>query len=147
MKSLLFGVFFPMWEWGPMQRPATRMLSASHKEGFAKRDNLKSRRLVYSDWFQLRWPTVLQNDQDTAKKFENARTGWRAATAMSSMTGDRADRVLIDDPHSVEGAISEAERETTLRMFKETVPTRLNNPDRSAIIVVMQRLHQSDVSG
>lgn len=55
--------------------------------------------------------------------------------------------VIWDDPHSPEKAYSEKNRETTIRIFKETLPTRLVNPDRSAIIVVMQRLHEKDVSG
>lgn len=55
--------------------------------------------------------------------------------------------VLWDDPHSVEAALSVAEREEALRVFQETLPTRLNNPDSSAIIIVMQRLHENDVSG
>jgi predicted phage terminase large subunit-like protein len=52
-----------------------------------------------------------------------------------------------DDPHSVEGAASDQMRQTTIEWFTEAVPTRLNNPDSSAIVVVMQRLHEEDVSG
>ena len=52
-----------------------------------------------------------------------------------------------DDPHSVEGANSEAMRASTLEWFTEAVPTRLNNPRESAIVVIMQRLHEEDVSG
>jgi len=33
------------------------------------------------------------------------------------------------------------------QLFKEAVTSRLNNPDRSAIVVVMQPLHEEDVSG
>jgi predicted phage terminase large subunit-like protein len=63
------------------------------------------------------------------------------------MTGKRGDRVVWDDPHSVEASLSVAHRETALRVFQETLPTRLNNPDKSAIVIVMQRLHENDVSG
>jgi predicted phage terminase large subunit-like protein len=52
-----------------------------------------------------------------------------------------------DDPHSVDDANSDAKRETTTTLFKEAVTSRLNNPDESAIIVVMQRLNEGDVSG
>ncbi len=64
----------------------------------------------------------------------------------ASLTGGRGDRVIIDDPHSTETAESEAERLNTTRIFRESVPTRLNAP-RTAIIVIMQRLHEDDVSG
>ncbi len=74
--------------------------------------------------------------------------GCSAITAAAgSITGARGDRVIIDDPHSVDGANSDAMRESTVQWFREAVPTRLNNPDRSAIVVVMQRLHEADVSG
>ena len=63
------------------------------------------------------------------------------------MTGHRGDRVLYDDPHSVEGALSDVQRSTVLRVFAETVTTRLNSPERSAIVVVMQGLHEQDLSG
>jgi predicted phage terminase large subunit-like protein len=63
------------------------------------------------------------------------------------MTGRRGDAVIWDDPHSVEASMSEAHRETAIRVFQETLPTRLNNPDSSAIVIIMQRLHERDVSG
>lgn len=55
--------------------------------------------------------------------------------------------IIWDDPHSAEGANSAAEREEAVRVFKETLPTRLVEPKTSAIVIVMQRLHELDVSG
>lgn len=147
MKSLLVSVFWPAWEWGACGKPSTRYVSASHSQDFAIRDTLKMRRLVSSGWYQTRWPVPMTKDQNEKTKFENKATGFRQAMAMSSLTGTRGDRVIIDDPHSIEGAISNAERIRTLRVMRETVPSRLTNPDKSAIVVVMQRIHDEDVSG
>lgn len=146
-KSLMVGVFWPAWEWGPRGMASMRYVAASHSHRLSIRDNLRMRRLVSSEWYQSRWPVPLTKDQNEKLKFENEKTGFREAMAMASMTGSRGDRVILDDPHSVEGALSEASRETDLREFRETVPTRLNNPDRSAIIVIKQRLHENDISG
>jgi hypothetical protein len=44
-------------------------------------------------------------------------------------------------------AESEAERETVANWWSELSTTRLNDPKQSAIVVIMQRLHESDVSG
>jgi predicted phage terminase large subunit-like protein len=55
--------------------------------------------------------------------------------------------IIWDDPHSAEGANSPAEREEAVRIFRETLPTRLVEPKTSAIVIVMQRLHELDVSG
>lgn len=147
MKSTLTSVFWPAWEWGPKGLPHIRMIGASHEQGLAVRDTRKMRNLITSDWFQERWPTTLTSDQNQKTFYENEATGWRQACAVASMTGKRGDRVVWDDPHSVEAALSVAHRETALRVFQETLPTRLNNPDSSAIVIVMQRLHEMDVSG
>lgn len=147
MKSLLVNVFWPAWEWGPLGLTHHRFIGASHEEGLATRDNMKMRRLIQSEWFQERWPLPLTGDQNAKTYFENTDTGWRQSCPVKSMTGKRGDRVIWDDPHSVEGALSEADRQTAIRVFNETLPTRLNNPDRSAIVVIMQRLHEQDISG
>ena len=55
---------------------------------------------------------------------------------------------LVDDRHNVAQAESEAKRETVSNWWSELSTTRLNDSKQSAIIVViMQRLHESDVSG
>lgn len=147
MKSMSVGVFWPAWEWGPKGMPHMRFIGASHEEGLATRDNLKMRRLVQSEWFQTLWPTALTGDQNAKTYFENEATGWRQSCPVRSMTGRRGDRVAWDDPHSVEDAHSDARLEEANRVFRETLPTRLNNPDSSAIIIVMQRLSSRDISG
>jgi len=147
MKSMSTAVFWPAWEWGPMGMPSMRFIGASHEENLAIRDNVKMRRLIQSDWYQSLWPTTMAGDQNAKTYFENDKTGWRQACPVRSMTGRRGDRVLWDDPHSVEDAHSEAELEGANRIFRETLPTRLNNPSSSAIVIVMQRLSAKDVSG
>lgn len=147
MKSMSCAVFWPAWEWGPKGRPSMRFIGASHEENLAIRDNVKMRRLIQSPWFQRLWPTKMAGDQNAKTYFENEKTGWRQACPVGSMTGRRGDRVLWDDPHSAEDAHSEAALGEANRIFRETLPTRLNNPEESAIIIVMQRLSTKDVSG
>ena len=149
MKSLMTNVFWPAWEWGPRNMPHLRYVCASHSMNLATRDSTKMRRLIVSDWYQSLWGdrVVLTGDQNAKTKFENTSTGFREAVAAGGITGARGDRVIIDDPLSVEDASSDAVRESRKEWFLEAVPTRLNNPDRSAIIVIMQRLHEEDTSG
>ncbi|WP_200863256.1 phage terminase large subunit [Rhizobium freirei] len=147
MKSLLCGVFWPAWEWGPKSKPQMRYLGASYSEHYAKRDNRRMRDLVASEWYQALWGDRVKLTRTGEMAFANTSTGSRQGVPFSRLTGGRGDRVIIDDPHSVDGAESEAERLSTVRTFRESVPTRLNDPQRSAIVVVMQRLHEADVSG
>lgn len=147
MKSLLTGVFWPAWEWGPMNRPALRIIGTSYSEDYAKRDNRRMRDLVESEWYQALWGDHVKLDRRGEMSFSNTATGWRQGIPFSRLTGGRADRVIIDDPHSADGADSDTERGSTIRTFRESVPTRLTNPEKSAIVVIMQRLHEQDVSG
>lgn len=143
MKSLLVSVFWPAWEW--TFRPELQYLTTSYSEAYVKRDSRRMRDLVSSEWYQALWPLSLPRTAEIS--FENSRRGFREGKPFASLTGGRGDRVIIDDPHSTETAESEADRNTAIRVFRESVPTRLNDPERSAIIVIMQRLHEEDVSG
>jgi predicted phage terminase large subunit-like protein len=145
MKSLLTGVIWPAWEWGPRKKPAHRFLGTAHKQDLAVRDNTKCRRLIQSRWYQRLWPVQLVGDQNSKLKFENASTGFREAMAFASMTGSRGDRVILDDPHSVDDANSAVKLEGDILTFREALPSRVNN-EQSAIVIIMQRLHEQDVS-
>jgi phage terminase large subunit-like protein len=144
MKSLLTGVLWPAWEWTRPGFRSTRYLGTAHKQALAIRDNIKCRRLIQSPWYQARWPIELVKEADL--KFENADTGFREAMSFSGMTGSRGDRVLLDDPLSVDGGNSDAELLAAERTFTESLPTRVNN-EASAIVVIMQRVAEKDTSG
>lgn len=147
-KSLILNVFWPSWEWGARSMPSLRYLSASHKQDLAVRDNIRMRRLVMSEWYRKRYPHVrLMKDQNAKIKFENDKTGFKEAMAAGSITGSRGDRVLIDDPLSVDDAQSKTILESREFWFTEAVPTRVISPEKSAIVLIMQRLHDRDTSG
>ena len=145
MKSLLTSVIWPAWEWGPKGMQSMRYLGTAHKQDLAVRDSTKCRRLIQSDWFQRLWPIELTGDQNAKTKFENSATGFREAMAFTSMTGSRGDRVILDDPHSVDDANSRVKLAADVMTFREALPSRVNNDD-SAIVIIMQRLAVGDVS-
>lgn len=149
MKSTLVGVMFPAWLWGPCGRPGERFVGVAHEQTLGIRDNLKTRRLVSSPWYQRRWGDVVQltGDQNEKLNFETKQTGFRAVATPSNITGRRGNFVLIDDPISASNANSPAEREKVNLWFQESLPTRMNDPERSAVILVMQRLHERDPTG
>lgn len=146
-KSTLVGIMYSAWLWGPGGQPWHRYIGAAHEQGLAVRDNRLTRELVQSEWYQSLWPLALKGDQNEKLYFENEARGFRQACAVASMTGRRGHTIGLDDPLSPEKAHSEAARETALRVLTETIPTRLNDPARSAIVIVMQRLHERDPAG
>jgi predicted phage terminase large subunit-like protein len=146
MKSLLTGVIWPAWEWGPKGMPEMRIVGTAHEEQLAIRDSRKCRDLIKSDWYQSLWPVELLADLDGKREFGNTKKGVRQARAFTSMTGVRGDRVILDDPISADNANSETKLEAARIAFTETLPTRINS-DQSAIVVIMQRLNEGDTSG
>lgn len=146
MKSLLVSVFFPAWLWGPANRPGMRFLATSYEKELVLRDNGRMRDLVTSDWYQGLWGDRVELKSRAIKKFSNTAQGGREGRPFGSMTGGRGDIVLIDDPHSVKTAESSVQRKETVRLMRESIPNRVNDPIRSAIILIMQRLNEEDCS-
>lgn len=149
-KSLLTDVVWPAWEWGPRNRPSTRYLCAAYSSHLTERDNMRCRNIVISDRYKRLWGDrfKISNEQFTKVKFANDKTGWKLATSVSGIgTGERADRVIIDDPNNPLEMESEAIREHAKMWFTEVIPDRLNNPRESAIVVIQQRTHEEDISG
>lgn len=145
-KSLEVSVAWQAYEWGPAGLLGNKFLSTSYEMGNVTRDTRKTRNLVMSDWYQALWPEVrLVRYGETS--FENTRTGTREGVAFSSLTAKRGDRLTIDDPHSLDGAESEVERDKAVRTFIEGGQNRLNDQVKSAIVIVMQRLHEADLTG
>jgi predicted phage terminase large subunit-like protein len=145
-KSMLVSVMWQAWEWGPKGLASMRYLTTSFNDGPVKRDTRKCRDLMLSDWYRALWPEVtLTRTGETS--FANSKTGTREGVAFGSLTSQRGDRLVIDDPHSTETAESAADRLATTRKFREGAQNRLNDQEKSAIVVIMQRLHEEDVSG
>jgi predicted phage terminase large subunit-like protein len=63
------------------------------------------------------------------------------------LTGEGAQIIVVDDPHNTIEIESEAERENVLRWWDEALSTRLNDPRTGAIVAIMQRLHEDDLTG
>ena len=148
MKSLAVGVFWPAWEW--TTAPHRRWLFASYALSLSERDSLRCRRLIESPWYQRHWGDrfALCGDQNTKLRYENNHAGHRIATSVgAAATGEGGDYVVVDDPHNVIERESDAARIAALMWWDETMSTRLNNPKTGAKIIVMQRIHEKDLSG
>ena len=122
-KSLLVSVFWPAFEWGPAGLPWLTYLSTSHSDDVASRDSRKMRDLIESEWWQERWGRGTQSDVYLVRRgetdFANNHRGWRKCAAFTGLTGNRADRVIVDDPLSTEKAESELDRLRAARIFHE----------------------------
>jgi phage terminase large subunit-like protein len=147
-KSTLLNVLWPAWEWGPVNRPSTRYLSASYSTDVPARDNLRFATIIKHPVYQQCWGDRVKVTRDGAEWVSNDRTGWKMITSVSGgTTGFRGDRLLLDDLNNPQSVESELVRRTTNRFVREIMPDRLNSLEESAIINLQQRTHQSDATG
>ena len=154
-KSLVTSVCWPVWTWarreqGYLSGPGVQFLTGSYNHDLSLKFSNLSRRLILSPWFQARWGkrVVLRDDQNTKTQYDTDAGGSRIATSVGgSLIGIGGAVICVDDPHNTETVESEAERETVTNWWRELSSTRLNDPKQSAIVVIMQRLHEEDVSG
>lgn len=153
-KSTMVGVFWPAWEWGPKGLGHLHYLATSFSGPNVNRDTSKMAKLIESEKYQRLWGVdrgsvraVSPTDKWGERKIVNTAGGQREGRPFSKTTGAGGDRLIVDDPHDTEAAESDVQRQKTVRTFREGVSDRLRNPMESAIVVVMQRLHERDVSG
>ena len=144
-KSRLTRVMAPAWTW--THSPYHKFLSASYALDLTIRDNLDARRIVTSEWYQNTFGLSIAEDDGGKTGFSLASLGsLKAVTVGGKTTGFRGDTFIIDDPINVQDANSPVKRAEALEWFAEAAQNRINSAATSAIIVIMQRVHEEDVT-
>jgi predicted phage terminase large subunit-like protein len=154
-KSSMVSVSFPAWVWaqsqeGSLSGPHVQFLFASYAQSLSIRDSIKTRRLIESPFYQEHWghKFAITSDQNTKVRFDNDKGGYRLATSVGgALTGEGGSIIIVDDPHNAQEAESDLVRESTLEWWDQSLSTRLNDPKTGAYIVIMQRLHENDLTG
>ena len=165
MKSLASCVFFPAWLWaqnpdpndrghglavrpGTWRGPGTKFMFLSYSQDLSMRDSVKSRRLMESAWYKRHWGDRFGFTSDTQLRYINTVGGHRISTSVGGrVTGDGGDIIMFDDPHNVLETESPTVREKVLRFWDESMQTRLNDQKTGVFIIIMQRVHETDLSG
>ena len=147
LKSELVNVFFSVYCW--ILKDSIQFISSSYSASLSITLSTQARRLLESDWFKEYFPDIeLSKDENTKSRYTNTNSGLRYSTSTGgTVTGMGADIIVIDDPQNPQLARSDIERENANRFFNETLRSRLNNPDKGVFIVIMQRLHEQDLTG
>jgi predicted phage terminase large subunit-like protein len=148
MKSLLISVFFPIWVW--TTRPSCRFMFVSYSEKLSTQHSVFRRSIIESPWYQKEWGGVfsLSHDQNVKSHYGNSARGTMFSTGMqATATGMGGDVLIFDDPLNPEQAISQVEREAVNLRFDTTFRSRINDPATGVKIIIMQRLHELDLTG
>jgi len=147
LKSISASVAFPAWLLG--RDPTKKIMAASYAETLSYQHSMDCRSVIQSDWYNMCFPnTKLSPDQNEKSKFMTTKRGHRIATSVGAATlGLGGQFLLVDDCHTPAQAASDDVRDSQLKWFDNTFSTRLDDKERDVIIVIMQRLHQRDLSG
>ncbi len=151
-KTELAVVNFIAWAFGQM--PDAEFIHASYSGGLAGNNSANIRDLMLHEEYRQVFGTRLATEGQQHWKTTEGGVMY-AAGAGGTITGFGAGKmrdgfggaIVIDDPHKADEAASEKIRESVITWFQNTLESRKNDPHRTPIIVIMQRLHQRDLSG
>lgn len=147
LKSICISICFPAWLLG--NAPSSQIIVGSFSKDIAIKHSVDTRLLMESEWYRNLFPhTVIADDQNEKRKYQTTKRGHRISTSVgSNITGEGGDYLIVDDPLNPEKALSKVTREMANRWFDQTFVSRQNDKKSSKMIVVMQRLHQDDLTG
>ena len=136
--------------WTLANNPKARFIHLSYSDALALDNSSLTREYIQSDAYQRLWQLQLKKDSQSQKKWYTIQGGGVYATASGgAITGFGAGNggaIIIDDPLKPDDAISDVKRKFINNRYNTTIRSRVN--DREVpIIVIMQRLHEDDLSG
>jgi predicted phage terminase large subunit-like protein len=136
--------------------PDSEFIHASYSKRLAATNTWEARAIMQHEAFAEIFGTPQFRDDSNAKdEFRTEAGGIVYATGSDgTITGYGAGKmrehfggcIVIDDPHKAGEGNSETMRQNVLDWFSTTMESRKNRPD-TPIIIIMQRLHEMDLSG
>ncbi len=147
-KSYIVARCLNAWAW--IHYPWMRFVTASYSSDLALSHSLDTHRIIMSEWYQERWGDKVQFalDKNTQTRFDTVQHGMRYSIGVGgSATGEGGDCIIVDDAVSALQADSVVERNKANRWWDNTFFNRLNDRATGIRIVVMQRLHEGDLTG
>ena len=136
--------------------PDSEFIHASYSKRLAAANAYAVRAIMQHEVFRAIFGhTALAGDSKAKDEFRTEQGGIVYATgAEGTITGYGAGgmgerfkgAIVIDDPHKAGEANSATMRQNVLDWFATTMESRKNNPN-TPIIIIMQRLHENDLSG
>lgn len=146
LKSFILSVAYPAWVLG--HHPSMEIMCISYGDDLVKDLGDKCLTLMQSERYRRTFPNIrLRMRQQSPAQIGVMGGGKRLGiSAGGAITGRGANIIIIDDPLKV-GDARTKQRETINDWFDQNVYQRLNNKNKGVIILVMQRIHQFDLSG
>jgi predicted phage terminase large subunit-like protein len=87
-------------------------------------------------------------DFNLKSEFGNSCRGLMVASSVGgTVTGKGGNFLVVDDPLNPLEALSDTERERANTWFSQTFSSRLDDKRKGSIVIIMQRLHEQDLTG
>ena len=147
MKSIICSVALPAFLLG--HDPKISIICVSYADDLVFKHANDCRKVICSKWYQDLFPgTQLSNSRKSTFDFETTAGGGRFSTSVNgTLTGRGADWIIIDDPIKPIDAMSDTIREKVNEWYRSTLYSRLNDKAEGKIMLIMQRLHENDMTG
>jgi len=144
-KSSYASIGFPPWYLG--RNPRHNVIGGSHTGDLAEHFGRRTRNIVSSEAYRRIFGWGLNPESKSVKRWEPESGGeYYASGVGGSVTGRRADLIIIDDPvKGREDADSLRIRDKTWDWYTNDLRTRLK--PGGAIILIQTRWHEDDLSG
>lgn len=136
--------------------PRSKFIHLSYSDTLALDNSSQTKEYVEHEAYQKFWKMNLKKDAQGKQKWFNEFGGGVYATSSGgAITGFGAGvsgsksfsgAIIIDDPLKPDDAFSEVRRKVINERFNNTIRSRVNDRN-TPIIVIMQRLHENDMSG
>lgn len=145
LKSLIGSIALPAWLLG--HHPSMQIICASYGAELASKLSRDCRTVLESPWYQEVFPGT-RLDRYAVNELTTTAQGFRMATSVDGvLTGRGADLIIIDDPLKPDEASSDTHRQRANDWYDGTLYSRLNDKRTGRILLIMQRLHENDLSG
>lgn len=145
-KSLQTCVFWPAYQW--TKAPSARWMFASFAGDLVERDSRKRKDIIKHPLYSGLWDVRIRRDQDNVLRFTNQHQGFHyAVTVAGQGMGEGADFLVTDDPINPRRALSTVERAKVIHWYRTTFSRRSNDERTVRRVIIMQRLHESDLTG
>ena len=147
LKSQIVNVAFTTWVLG--HNPTEKIVSASYSAELAETFARDCKRIMQSEWYKQLFPkSEISNDQSSAYDFKTISRGGRfAASVEGSLTGRGGNIIIIDDPIKTTDMANENALNKVQEWYTSTLLSRLDNQEDGVIILIMQRVHENDLTG
>lgn len=146
MKSICASVAFPAWILG--RQPNAKIICASYNQDLADKHGFDTLNLIESECYKDIFPTRIHPQACSKNDFYTTNQGFRLATSIGgTLTGRGGNFIIIDDPIKPGDANSETQLNKVNDWYSHTLLSRLDNKHEGVIIVVMQRIHEEDLTG